>query len=109
MEEWIKVSDFMKEIGKSRAIIISHYETKEIFVGKQKLLMTNRKEKEFIDNRGKSKSEAKLKACRENGKKGAGSFKGHHHTKESKRLLSEAHKGKPAYNKGISPSEETIN
>lgn len=108
MEEWIKVSDFAKETGKSRAIIISHYETKEVFVGKQKLLMTNRKEKEFVDNRGKSKSEAKLRACRENGKKGGGAFKGHHHTEESKKLLSEAHKGKPAWNKGISPSEEAI-
>ena len=109
MEEWVKVSDFMKETGNSRAIIISHFETKEVFVGKQKLLMTNKKEKEFIDNRGKSKSEAKLRACRENGKKGGGAFKGHHHTEETKRLLSEVKKGKPSYNKGISPSEETIN
>ena len=109
MEEWIKLSDFMKETGKSRAIIISHYETKEVFVGKQKLLMTNRKEKEFIDKRGKVITEARLKASRENGKKGGGAFKGHHHTEETKKLLAEAHKGKPAYNKGISPSEETIN
>ena len=109
MEEWIKVSDFMKEVGKSRAIIISHYETKEVFIGKQKLLMTNKKEKDFIDKRGKVITEARLKACRENGKKGGGAFKGKHHSEETKNKLSEDHKGKSAWNKGVTPSEETIN
>lgn len=109
MEEWIKVSDFMKEVGKSRAIIISHYETKEVFIGKQKLLMTNRKEKEFIDKRGKIITEARLKACRENGKKGGGSFKGKHHSNETKERISKAKKGCPSWNKGKKLSEEAIN
>ena len=54
-EGWVLVSEFTKEINKSRAIVLSHYECKDFFVGKNKLMITNRKEKEFIDNRGKWK------------------------------------------------------
>lgn len=54
-EGWVLVSEFSKEINKSRAIVLSHYECKEFFVGKNKLTITNRKEKEFVDNRGKWK------------------------------------------------------
>lgn len=70
----IAVTDKAKELGISRAMVLKRFDCFDYYVGKQKYKVCKIDEiSHFIDNRGKSKSEAKKKACRENGKKG-----GHH-------------------------------